>query len=120
MPPRTPSIPIDTASVAASHLPFICNACRRRASLTPFFRSRLTRLRPRYASTTTSITAVNTKREILPAFQALHASLKKLESDAGIYINTSQLQLALRGLEGRNAVTRVAGQWDNSKNEFSR
>jgi len=43
------------------------------------------------------------------AFKDLHESLQKLKNDAAIYTNLSRLQLALRGLEGRNAIVRVAG-----------
>ena len=64
----------------------------------------------RRASTTPSVTAVNAKRAIPEQFQALYASLKALERDAGVFVNSSQLQLALRGVESEDAVTRVAGE----------
>jgi hypothetical protein len=43
------------------------------------------------------------------AFKDLYDALQKLKNDAAVYTNLSRLQLALRGLEGRNAVVRVAG-----------
>ena len=87
----------------------LCIACRRKAFTTNHVRFSLTRPKHRNASTIVSVTAVNAKREVAPAFQILHAALKQLEKDAALFVNTSQLQLALRGLEGENAVTRVAG-----------
>ena len=64
---------------------------------------------PRAASTIPSVTAVNVQRELPAAFKELHASLKSLEQDAALYVNSSQLHLALRGLESEDAITRVAG-----------
>jgi len=64
----------------------------------------------RKTSTIPSVTAVNVKREVPAASQNLHRALKALGRDAGVYINTSQLQLALSGLESENAVTRVASE----------
>ena len=80
-----------------------CNGSKR------YRQRRKSQILRRAASTIPSVTAVNVKHEIPPAFQKLHASLKNLERDARTYVNTSQLQLALRGIESENAVTRVAG-----------
>ena len=98
--------------------PFICPSCRHRKALSTYNASakgqlhRLSRPNPphdRKASTIASVTAVNAQRDIPPAFQKLHASLSALEHEAAVYVNISQLKLALRGLESENAVTRVAG-----------
>lgn len=61
-------------------------------------------------STTASISVVNARQELPPAFQPLYEALNALERDAAVYINLSQLKLALRGLETENAMTRVAGK----------
>lgn len=73
------------------------------------------RLRPstrRTASTITSVTAVNAPKAIPPAFRELHDALSVLQRDAAVYTNLSQLQLALRGLESENGITRIAGMSD--------
>ena len=59
---------------------------------------------------TASATAINAKKPIPPPFQELHATLSALNDEASIYANESQLQLALRGLELENPVTRLAGK----------
>ena len=63
----------------------------------------------RHASTVASATAINAPVDVPIAFKDLHESLQKLKNDAAVYTNLSRLQLALRGLESRNAVVRVAG-----------
>lgn len=119
MPPRPLVGLIDRTLFIWTRQPFICPVCRHRKALSikaHTLRVRQSSVRPRElskprtASTTASVTAVNAKREIPPAFQDLHTSLKALESEAGVYVNISQLQLALRGLESENPVTRIAGQ----------
>lgn len=59
---------------------------------------------------TASATAINAKKEIPPPFQELHANLSALKDEASTYANLDQLQLALRGLESKTSVTRVAGK----------
>lgn len=97
----------------------MCSNCRYKLSLlTDHGRSRAQahskkygwQIQLRAASTIPSVTAVNAKREIPTAFQELHASLKALEQHAGVYVDTSQLKLALRGIESEDALTRVAGE----------
>ena len=56
------------------------------------------------------MTAVNAQREIPAAFKELHSSLEFLQQDAVIYVNSSQLQLALKGLGSEDPVTRIAGE----------
>ena len=121
MPPRQPVGLFDRTLSTWIRPPFICPVCRYRKALsikahTWNVRQSPVRPRepskPRTASTTASVTAVNAKKEIPSAFQGLHASLKALETEAGVYVNTSQLQLALRGVESENPVTRIAGQID--------
>ena len=119
MPPRPPVSLFDRTLSTWTRSPFICPVCRYRKALS--VKAHTLRVRqspsrprelskPRTASTTASVTAVNAKREIPSAFQDLHTSLKALETEAGVYVNTSQLQLALRGVESENPVTRIAGQ----------
>ena len=119
MPPKPPVGLFDGTLSTLARSPFICPVCSHRKAFsvkahtlrTHQFPSRRPQLsKPRTASTTASVTAVNAKREIPPAFQELYASLKALETEAGVYVNTSQLHLALRGVESENPVTRVAGQ----------
>ena len=64
----------------------------------------------RYVSTSGSITAVHAPRSIPPTFRKLDQALGRLEKDAAVYVNISQLRLALRGLESENAVTRIASK----------
>ncbi|KAI4170347.1 MAG: hypothetical protein LQ348_007124, partial [Seirophora lacunosa] len=59
-------------------------------------------------STITSVTAINAKKDIPPAFRELYHALSALKREAAVYTNLSQLELALRGLESENAVTRIA------------
>ena len=121
MPPKLPLISKAVSSLSLPSRTFVCASCRysrsRALSNGP---SRLrsqgnrkadggTSLQTRAASTTASVTAVNVKRDIPPRFLKLHESLKALETEAAVYINSSQLRLALRGLESENAVTRLAG-----------
>ncbi len=65
--------------------------------------------RPRRSSTVASTTAINAARELPPNLRELHDALSELRSKAANYVNLSRLQLALRGLETRDAVVRVAG-----------
>ncbi|KAF1822959.1 uncharacterized protein K489DRAFT_357180 [Dissoconium aciculare CBS 342.82] len=55
-----------------------------------------------------SKTAVNAPSPVPPALRELHQRLSHLQEDASSYINLSQLQLALRSLEGSDPVIRVA------------
>ena len=63
----------------------------------------------RTVSTTPSVTAVNAKRDVPDSFKELYGAVKALEIEAPVYINLSQVRLALRGLESEDAVTRIAG-----------
>ena len=69
----------------------------------------------RYLSSIAPVTTVNATKTIPEPFRELHHELNALETRAGAYVNLSQLQLALRGLESTEAVIRVAGEnkpWD--------
>lgn len=65
----------------------------------------------KYASTTSSVTAVNIPRTTPPAFRKLDQALSALGKEAAVYVNTSQLHLTLRGLESENAITRIASRF---------
>ena len=117
MPPKSTTF-WRALSLLQNDVPFICASCRHRQAFSTFnglAKSRLHPLsqrRPRYAqkaSTIASVTAVDALRDIPPAYQALHESLSALDHEAAVYVNLSQLKLALRGLESENAITRVAG-----------
>lgn len=121
MPSRLPLIGKTLSSQSSASRPFVCPSCRfkqARALSDGSARSKphgnrkalWNTLRTRTASTTASVTAVNARREIPTRFQKVHESLKALETEAPVYINLSQLRLALRGLESENAVTRIAGK----------
>jgi hypothetical protein len=89
----------------------ICYHCRYKQRLSDLraLRSRSPQILPRRrASTITSTTAINAPLDVQPAFKELYSALKGLETDASSYTNLSRVQLALRGLEGDNAVVRVA------------
>ncbi len=121
MPPRLPLVAKAVSSLSLPSRPFICSSCRYKQARALFngpagtrtqsnHKARRTTLQIRTASTTASVTAVNVRRDIPPVFRSLHESLKALETEAPVYINLSQLRLALRGLESDNAVTRIAGK----------
>ncbi|KAL8635383.1 MAG: hypothetical protein Q9228_007120, partial [Teloschistes exilis] len=63
----------------------------------------------RSVSTISSVTAVNVKKDLPPAFRGLYDALGVLQREAAVYANLSQIQLALRGLESENGITRIAG-----------
>ncbi|KAI4173438.1 MAG: hypothetical protein LQ343_002971 [Gyalolechia ehrenbergii] len=112
MPPSPSLKRINPLSLHATNA-YICPSCRARNVFNRIPRPRNSRLQAypstrRAASTITSVTAVNAKKDIPPAFQALHDALSGLQQEAAIYTNLSQLQLALRGLESENGVTRIA------------
>ena len=122
MPPRLPLIgnAVSLRLRSLSSRSFICSSCRYKqaralsnGSATLHIqrnrKARGTTLQTRTASTTASVTAVNVRRETPPQFRDLHESIKALETEAAVYVNLSQLRLALRGLESDNAVTRIAG-----------
>ena len=123
MPPKLPLISKAVSSPSLPSRSFVCASCRysrNRALCNGPSRLRSqgkrkahegTSLLIRAASTTASVTAVNVRRNIPPRFLKLHESLKALETEAAVYINSSQLRLALRGLESENAVTRIAGNF---------
>ena len=121
MPTKLPLIAKAISSLSDPLRPFVCSSCRHEQARALSNRSARLRilgnrtargatLRIRTASTTASVTAVNVRREIPPRFRNLHESLKALEIEAAVYINSSQLRLALRGLESDDAVTRIAGK----------
>ena len=121
MPPKLPLIGKAVSSLSLSSRRFVCSSCRYKQAralsngpATPNIqrncKARETTLHTRTASTTASVTAVNVRPDIPPQFRDLHDSLKTLETEAAVYVNLSQLRLALRGLESENAVTRIAGK----------
>lgn len=61
-------------------------------------------------SATSSISSINAQRNVPIKLLDLHTSLSKLQDDAILYVNLSQLRLALRGLESKKPVTRIAGK----------
>lgn len=116
--PRIPSI-----AKALSTSPFICLSCRYQ-TVVPLFKSgskyeskyesafNVCRrsLQQRHTPIPAPVTVVNAKQEIIPPFDLLYKELSALQLEAAVYVNPSQLQLALRALESENAVTRIAGR----------
>ena len=118
MPLKLPLSGTTVSSLPIPSRPFICPSCRyKQARLISNGRGNRNRKacgtarQSRTASTTASVTAVNVKRNIPPRFLELHESLKALETEAAVHVNSSQLSLALRGLESENAITRIAGEF---------
>lgn len=64
----------------------------------------------RHATTSAPVSPVNAHRELPPPFRELRETLSALQNKAAAYVNAGQLQLALRGVESENPVTRVAGK----------
>jgi len=54
------------------------------------------------------VTVVNAVKHIAGAALELYEALENLRREGEVYTSLSQLQLALRGLESENAVTRIA------------
>lgn len=69
---------------------------------------------PRRASTIAPVSVVNAVTDIPSPSRRLHEALEGLKKDAEAYTDLSQLQLALRGLESQNAITRIA-RWSTAK-----
>lgn len=116
---KLPLVGKAVSSLSLSSRPFVCPSCRCKQARA--FSNGPARLRSqsnrkargtslRTASTTASVTAVNFRGDVPPRFTNLHESMKTLETEAAVYINLSQLRLALKGLESENAVTRIAGK----------
>ncbi|KAL8722984.1 MAG: hypothetical protein Q9225_000600 [Loekoesia sp. 1 TL-2023] len=113
MPPSSLPKSVGSFSLQLTSTPYICPNCRFRNVVNQICRTKKSDLRSqrwsrRAASTITSVTAVNAKKDIPPVFRNLHDALIGLQHEAAVYTNLSQLQLALRGLETENGVTRVA------------
>ncbi|KAI9843421.1 MAG: hypothetical protein M1837_006447 [Sclerophora amabilis] len=89
---------------------YTCPSCLLRGNSRPNWpnHNKAYRTRRRNASSLASSTAVNAKKEIRPAVRDLYDRLEHLKVDAGNYVNLSRLQLALRSLETRDPVVRIA------------
>ena len=121
MPPRLPFKGLDIRNAFHVQIlePFICIPCRIRQATFPGRIHTRTRRQAhsrrivpqqRFASTIASVTTVNKPREIPSTFQELHEALKPLQTTASTYVNLSQLQLALQGLELEDPAIRIAGR----------
>lgn len=102
---------------------FVCPSCRHgRAASTAASTTRASTLwsncdrssrniKPlrRHVASITPVTAVNVPRTIPAANSRLYEELTTLEKKAATFVNLSQLQLVLRGLESEDPVIRVAG-----------
>lgn len=93
---------------------YVCPSCCLRNAINPLRKAKRPAHRvpvpaQRRASTIASVTAVNAKKDIPHAFHPLYEALAAVQREAAVYSNLSQIQLALRGLESDNAITRIAG-----------
>lgn len=116
MPLTLKSSPIGKAHTSST---FLCPSCRFRDAIYSLrsqiksrsgFQARRHPPQRRRASAIAQVTAINAHRELPPPFRELRDSLSSLQTEAAVYVNSSQLQLAVRGLESENAVTRVASK----------
>ena len=126
MPPKLPKLRLLAPETIRN--PFICPSCRYRRAVStaaratePQWPSTLQRpSRLRKASTISPVTAVNAAKQIPPAARVLYEALGILKEEAGGYYSLSQLQVALKGLESQNAITRVACEdYEACKSKFS-
>lgn len=113
---------LKSPSIGKAHTPsttFLCPSCRFRNAIYSLrsqiksrsgFQARRHPPQRRHTSAVAQVTAINAHRELPPPFRELRDSLSSLQTEAAVYVNSSQLQLALRGLESENAVTRVASK----------
>ncbi|KAL8755716.1 MAG: hypothetical protein Q9184_004714 [Pyrenodesmia sp. 2 TL-2023] len=111
--PSSPALRSTRSIVLKSTDPYVCPTCRFRNATNSLRRRNKPGPRSfaparRAASTITSVTTVNAKTAVPHAFRELHDALNVLQREAAVYTNLSQLQLALRGLESENGVTRIA------------
>ncbi|KAF2125450.1 hypothetical protein P153DRAFT_324768 [Dothidotthia symphoricarpi CBS 119687] len=104
MPPWVASVSRSTTLLAGRVTERLPVALRCRHDGKPRFPN----LRARSASTQVSPTAINLRPNIPSRNQELHDALSALSGAAETHVNISRLQLALRGLEAQDAVTRVA------------
>lgn len=112
--PSSPALRSTRSIVLKFTDPYVCPTCCFQKATNTLRRPKKPDLRSfaparRAASTITSVTAVNAKTAVPHAFRELHDALNVLQREAAVYTNLSQLQLALRGLESENGVTRIAG-----------
>ncbi|PGH36645.1 hypothetical protein GX50_00507 [[Emmonsia] crescens] len=96
---------------------FFCPSCSiwRRSILSPTSRPRYrnlslrrTRSASTFASPSTAAHTVNFTRNVPERFQGLYSALNGVHDTAANHVNSSRLQLALRGLETTRPVIRVA------------
>ncbi|OJD11508.1 hypothetical protein ACJ73_09524 [Blastomyces percursus] len=116
MPPKLhPSLSKQAAPFTEAF--FFCPSCSIwRCSLSSLTTRRRNRVlnprRARFASTfasqSTATHTVNITRNIPERFQALYSALNGVHDTAANHVNTSRLQLALRGLETTRPVIRIA------------
>ena len=113
----SPLMPPDSIFFSAYRFLSTCPSCARRLPRTnPRRALRIPRSHQRHASTSThaptpnyaSATAIHTPNPVSPKLQPLHAALELLRRDAANHVNLSRLQLALRGVESRKPVLRLA------------
>lgn len=117
--PSTSQMHPRVSSIAKAHStsPFICLSCRYRTVVSLFksrskyesaFNGCRRSLQQRHTPIPVPVTVVNAKHKIPPPFELLYKELSTLQHEAAVYVNPSQLKLALRALESENAVTRIA------------
>ncbi|OAX83565.1 hypothetical protein ACJ72_02077 [Emergomyces africanus] len=116
MPPKLHSS-LSKQAVPFTEAVFFCPSCSiwRRSIHSPFSRlrhrnpsPRLARSASTFASHSTAAHTVNVTTNVPKRFQGLYSALNGVHDAAGNHVNSSRLQLALRGLEMSRPVIRVA------------
>ncbi|MCJ1464864.1 hypothetical protein MMC07_003479 [Pseudocyphellaria aurata] len=109
---------LKSPSIGKGHAPstFLCPSCWFRNAINSLrvsvksrsgFQARWHPPPRRHASTSAPVSPVSAHRELPPPFQELRSTLSALQKQAAAYVNAGQVQLALRGVESENPVTRV-------------
>ena len=80
----------------------VCSFCSKRRTLKSHRRAFSIQIAP--------VTAVNEKKPVVESFKDLHNVLIAFGRSASTYANATQLQLALKSLESKDSITRIASK----------
>ena len=126
MPPRVSVASLRSLNISNASRSFCCSQClAHRTAARANLHNRIAALRSirtrrslstfrasDYASngnpTITPAITINKPLDIAPANKELYRALERLKTDAANYVGISRLGLALRSLEGRDGIVRVA------------
>ena len=68
----------------------------------------------RYSTQVVPTTSVNPQKSIPEEYKDLYEQLDTFGRTASVYVNVGQLRLALKDLEAKHSVTRIAGREDKA------